>query len=158
MSRTHHYTVTTHWTGNRGSGTLDYRAYGRDHLISAEGKIHQIEASSDHKFRGDSRCYNPEELFISSISACHMLWYLHLAAIENIVVLNYEDRAEGVMTEEADGRGRFTSVTLNPVVNITGGGAQVHAARELHEQAGKKCFIANSVRVPIRYRGEIILE
>jgi organic hydroperoxide reductase OsmC/OhrA len=158
MSRPHHYTTTVQWTGNRGSGTLDYRAYGREHLISAAGKTQAIEASSDPKFRGDAERYNPEELFLSSLSACHMLWYLHLAAVNGIVVLSYEDRAEGVMIEEAGGAGRFTSITLRPEIRIVGGGAQVQAARELHKEAGKKCFIANSVNVAIEYAGRVILE
>lgn len=149
----HHYRTTTTWTGNRGSGTLDYRAYTRNHLIAGEGKGHQIEGSSDPAFRGDKTRYNPEELFLSSISACHMLWYLHLATVNDIVVLEYEDHAVGTMEEEADGGGRFTSVTLKPKVKIAG--PQVQRALELHEEAGKKCFIANSIRVAIAYEGEV---
>jgi organic hydroperoxide reductase OsmC/OhrA len=154
MSRDHHYTITNRWTGNRGSGTLDYRAYGREHLINVDGKTHAIEASSDPKFRGDPSRYNPEELFLASLSTCHMLWYLHLASVNDVVVLSYEDQAEGVMSEDA---GCFISVTLQPEIHIAGDGAQVQRARELHAEAGKRCFIANSVNVPIAYRGNVIV-
>ncbi len=153
MTRSHHYHVTTRWTGNRGSGTLDYRAYSRDHVISVKGKSPGIHASSDPLFRGDGTRINPEELFVASISSCHMLWYLHLAAVNDIVVLEYEDLAEATMEESEDGAGYFTSVVLKPTITIAG--TQVQRARELHAEAGKKCFIANSVNVPITYVPEI---
>ena len=153
MNRQHHYSTRTRWTGNHGSGTLDYRAYSRDHVISSNGKETEIPGSSDSAFRGDRSRYNPEEFFLSSISACHMLWYLHLAAVNDIVVLEYEDHAEGTMEEDATGAGSFSSVTLNP--NVVIAGPQVQRARELHNEAGQKCFIANSIKVPITYAGSV---
>ncbi|WP_020569373.1 OsmC family protein [Neolewinella persica] len=152
----HHYQIKTEWTGNRGSGTLDYRAYARDHTISAAGKSGTISGSSDPIFRGDSKRYNPEELFVSSLSACHMLWYLHLASVNGITVLEYVDQAEGTMTEDADGGGRFASVTLKPHIVIAQAD-KLDRARELHQEAGTKCFIANSVNVKLRYEGEIVV-
>ncbi len=150
MSKAHHYTTRTTWTGNRGSGTLDYRAYGRDHTISGAGKEHDIAGSSDPSFRGDAQRYNPEELFVSSLSACHMLWYLHLASVMGITVLEYVDEATGEMEEGSDGAGHFTSIVLHPRVTIARSD-KVELANELHERAGKKCFIANSVRTPVTY-------
>jgi organic hydroperoxide reductase OsmC/OhrA len=128
----HQYQVKTEWTGNRGSGTLDYRAYTRDHTISAAGKSDAISGSSDPAFRGDSKRYNPEELFVSSISACHMLWYLHLASVNGITVLEYVDQAEGNMAEDIDGAGRFSSVTLTPRIVIAQAGKLLRA-KELHQ-------------------------
>ncbi|WP_116125882.1 OsmC family protein [Lewinella sp. IMCC34183] len=150
MSRSHIYHTHTAWTGNRGSGTLDYRAYARDHEIRGENKATHIEGSSDPLFRGDAERYNPEELFLASLSSCHMLWYLHLAAVNGVVVLAYEDHAEGEMEEAEDGAGRFTRVTLRPRVRISRAG-QIELADALHAEAGKKCFIANSVRVELQY-------
>lgn len=156
MSKQHQYTIKTEWTGNLGSGTLDYRAYKRDHLISVEGKTADIAGSSDPSFRGDPKRYNPEELFLSSLSSCHMLWYLHLASVNGITVLEYVDRASGTMAEDADGSGRFTSVTLQPRIVIAQAD-KIARAKELHHEAGKKCFIANSVNVPIGYGGEVLV-
>ncbi len=153
MSRNHIYTTETTWTGNRGSGTLDYRAYSRDHRINVEGKTAPIEGSSDPQFLGDASRYNPEELFLASLSACHMLWYLHLAAVNGVVVLDYADRAEGTLEEDRDGGGRFTRVVLRPRVRINDP-AHVDLANRLHAEAGKKCFIANSVRVEVEYEPE----
>lgn len=156
MPKTHHYNITNEWTGNLGSGTLDYRAYKRDHLISVAGKNAPIEGSSDPDFRGDPKRYNPEELFLSSLSTCHMLWYLHLASANGITVLEYVDNAEGEMAEDADGAGRFISVTLQPRIVIAQAD-KLDQARALHNEAGKKCFIANSVKVPIGHGGEILV-
>jgi organic hydroperoxide reductase OsmC/OhrA len=74
----HFYTTTLEWTGNKGTGTENYRSYDRNHTVHIEGKIHRIMGSSDPSFLGDASRYNPEELFLSSLSTCHMLWYLHL--------------------------------------------------------------------------------
>jgi organic hydroperoxide reductase OsmC/OhrA len=152
----HHYQVKNEWTGNRGSGTLDYRAYSRDHTISVAGKSEAISGSSDPAFRGDSKRYNPEELFVSSLSACHMLWYLHLASVNGITVLEYVDHADGTMAEDADGTGRFTAVTLNPRIVIAQA-EKMARAKELHYEAGAKCFIANSVKLKLEYGGEIVV-
>lgn len=144
----HTYTVTVRWTGNHGSGTETYRAYGREHTIEAEGKP-VIAGSADPIFRGDARRYNPEDLLVASISACHMLWYLHLCAEAGIVVLAYTDRPVGRMEEEGkDGSGRFVHVALAPTVTVQAG-ADRSLAERLHETAHRKCFIANSVNFPI---------
>ncbi|MEM6772002.1 MAG: OsmC family protein, partial [Bacteroidota bacterium] len=156
MARTHHYRTTTEWTGNLGSGTLDYRAYKRDHRISAAGKVAAIDGSSDPKFRGDPKRYNPEELFLSSLSACHMLWYLHLASANGITVLEYIDHAEATMEENPDGSGQFTGVLLQPTIHIAQAD-KVELAKSLHKEAGEKCFIANSVKVKLTYGGEILV-
>ncbi len=150
MERTHQYHTTITWTGNRGSGTLDYRAYSRDHHISVKDKAQPIQASSDPQFRGDANKYNPEELFVSSLSSCHMLWYLHLAAVNGVVVLEYEDNAEGTMEESENGGGRFTQVTLHPKVKIADG-SNLDLANRLHEAAGEKCYLASSVNFPLSY-------
>ena len=156
MSKQHHYRIQTEWTGNLGSGTLDYRAYKRDHIISVEGNAPTIAGSSDPSFRGYSKRYNPEELFLSSLSTCHMLWYLHLASANGITVLEYVDKAEGTIVEDGDGGGRFTSVTLQPRIVIAQA-SKIEHAQALHHEAGKKCFIANSVKVEISYGGEVVV-
>jgi organic hydroperoxide reductase OsmC/OhrA len=149
MEKEHRYRISVTWTGNRGQGTADYAAYSRDHLIRVEGKP-DIAATSDTAFRGTPGRYNPEELFVSALSSCHMLWYLHLCAINDIVVSGYEDEASGIMMETDDGSGYFKEVTLYPVVTITDA-ARIPRALELHREASKKCFIANSCNFPVRH-------
>lgn len=150
----HRYGVTVTWTGNRGSGTSSYRAYGRDHEITA-GTKPPIPGSSDANFRGDASRWNPEDLLVSSLSTCHMLWYLHLAAEAGVVVVGYEDRAEGTMVEHPVTGGHFTGVTLHPRVTIAAGDPAV--AAHLHHDAHAKCFVANSVNFPVACIPDIIV-
>jgi organic hydroperoxide reductase OsmC/OhrA len=144
----HNYQTSLRWTGNRGTGTSHYRAYGRDHEITVVGKSPAIPGSSDPHFRGDGTRYNPEDLLVASVSACHMLSYLHVCAVNGIVVTSYEDEATGVMVETPNGGGSITSVTLRPRVTITAT-SDAAKALALHHQAHELCFIANSVRFPI---------
>jgi organic hydroperoxide reductase OsmC/OhrA len=147
MPAPHHYRATVVWTGDEGVGTRDYRAYRRDHIVRVEGKP-DLPGSSGLAPRSDPARYNPDELLVASLAACHMLWYLHLAANAGVVVRAYEDPAEGTLVLEADGGGRFTEVVLHPRVRIDRGDPE--RARALHEEAHRKCFIASSVNFPVR--------
>lgn len=152
MEKTHHYTTVLTWTGNKGEGTANYKAYERDHIHSVAGKP-DIPGSSDPSFRGNRERYNPEELLVASLSSCHMLWYLHLCSVNNIVVMDYHDQAEGLMAERADGSGYFKEVILRPVVTITDA-SRMEKARSLHHEANKMCFIANSMNFPVHHQPE----
>src|SRR5262249_10988776 len=78
--REHRYAVSVTWNGNLGSGTSGYRDYSRNYEVGSDGKP-GIDGSADPAFRGDRSRWNPEELLVASLSACHKLWYLHLAAL-----------------------------------------------------------------------------
>ncbi len=144
----HHYAIEVTWTGNQGQGTKTYSGYTRDHTVAAKGKP-VVMGSSDPAFRGDACRYNPEDLLVASLSACHMLWFLHLCAVNKIVVSAYQDEATGVMIERPDGSGAFEEVTLNPRATINAE-ADERVAFRLHEEAHHMCFIANSVNFPVR--------
>ena len=150
MPKVHQYQSNLTWTGNKGSGTMDYRSYDRSFSIAIPDKP-ELLGSSDSAFLGDKTKHNPEDLLISSISSCHMLWFLHLCAEAGITVLDYRDAATGTMAENTDGSGRFTEVVLHPAVLISDE-SQVEQANKLHEQANKMCFIANSCNFPIRHQ------
>lgn len=146
----HHYTLQTEWTGNEGSGTSHYKSYSRSYTLSAEGKMQEILASSDPSFLGDASKYNPEELFLASLSACHLLWYLHLCAVNQVIVTAYMDNAAGVMVENADGSGKFVEVSLFPTITVKSVEMK-EKALSLHQEANKMCFIANSCNFPIKH-------
>jgi organic hydroperoxide reductase OsmC/OhrA len=152
--REHRYHVTVRWTGNLGTGTATYRGYSRDHEIAAGAKP-PIPGSSDPAFRGDAARWNPEELLLASLSACHKLWFLHLATEAGLVVTDYLDLAEGTMIETADGGGHFVEAVLRPHVTLAPGSdpARVEA---VHHAAHEKCFIARSVNFPVRCEGEVV--
>jgi organic hydroperoxide reductase OsmC/OhrA len=144
----HHYSLTITWTGNRGQGTTGAADYDRSHTISINNKP-DIQGSSDTAFRGDAAKHNPEDMLVASVSACHMLWYLHLCADAGIIVTDYTDNPTGTMQESPDTRGRFTEITLHPVVTIADS-SRTEQATELHKKAHEKCFISNSVNFPVR--------
>ncbi|WP_350287343.1 OsmC family protein [uncultured Croceitalea sp.] len=152
----HQYSTKIRWTGNQGKGTLDYKSYQRDHTILVAGKQHEILGSSDPSFRGDASRYNPEDLFLSSLSACHMLWYLHLCSVHKIVVLDYVDDAMGIMEESANGSGKFVAVTLHPTVSIESP-EHLERANQLHEEANQMCFIANSCNFKIDHEPKTMI-
>lgn len=144
----HHYAVEVRWTGNLGEGTGSYQSYARTHDVTS-GRKPVIAGSSDPAFRGNDDRWNPEDLMVAAVSACHKLWYLHLCAVAGVNVAAYVDHAEGVMVEDARRGGYFTGVTLKPEVTITAASDATKAAA-LHHDAHEKCFIANSVNFPIR--------
>ena len=156
MTKQHKYTSTIKWTGNKGQGTSDYRSYDRSHMILIDGK-QDILCSSDPAFRGDKTRHNPEELFLASISSCHMLWYLHLCADNGIVVVDYSDNATGIMQEAEDGGGHFSDVTLHPIV-IVKDKTMIDTANELHKKANQLCIIANSCNFPVNHNPICISE
>ncbi len=148
----HHYELQLEWTGNDGEGTRSYKTYRRDHTITFAGKP-PLPGSSDPGFRGDPSRYNPEELLVGSLSACHMLWYLHLCAVNKITVMDYRDAASGVMRENDDGSGEFVRVVLKPEIKIASGDQA--RAQELHHEAHRLCFIARSVNFPVEVEAKI---
>jgi organic hydroperoxide reductase OsmC/OhrA len=153
-TKTHRYGVIVKWTGNTGSGTSGYRNYERQHEIIGEFHKPVIPGSSDPAFRGDPARWNPEELLVAALSACHKLWYLHLCAEAGIVVVAYVDHAEGFMEETSDGSGRFQRVILRPEVTVAPGSDMTRTA-ELHHAAHQNCFIANSVNFSVSHEAQI---
>ena len=154
MAKDHTYQLNIRWTGNLGEGTSTYRAYSRNHEITAGDKA-IIPASSDPAFRGDATRYNPEELLVAALSSCHMLSALHLFAVAGIVVTSYEDNAVGNMRQNADGSGEFTKVTLHPRMTITDAD-RTGEAIQLHHRAHELCFIARSVNFPVEHEPEVV--
>jgi len=152
-SRRHQYETTTKWTGNRGRGTATYAGYERAHETQSAGRP-RIDSSSDPSFRGDPGRWNPELLLVAALSQCHMLVYLHQAAVSGVVVQEYVDTATGSMVETPDGGGHFEEVVLHPVVTVAAE-EMVEAAEALHAKSSELCFIASSVHFPVHHEPEI---
>ena len=150
----HHYRTTLKWIGNTGTGTSAYTEYKRDYVVSSSGKP-DIPGSADAVFRGDNTRWNPEDLLVASVSACHKLWYLHLCAVNNVIVTAYEDEAEGEMQEDKERGGSFKKIELRPRVTISTE-SDASVALDLHHKAHELCFIANSVNFPVSCEAEIV--
>jgi organic hydroperoxide reductase OsmC/OhrA len=149
-NKQHTYTVRLDWTGNLGSGTLAYGAYSRAHELTAPGKA-AIAGSSDPIFRGDAARWNPEELLLAALAACHQLWYLHLCADAGVVVQHYSDNPSGLMIEQPDGAGQFETVTLRPHARLAAGSDE-QLAHRLHDAAAEKCAIARSMAFKVNHQ------
>ncbi|WP_299843326.1 OsmC family protein [uncultured Roseovarius sp.] len=145
----HDYTARVVWTGNRGQGTTSYRAYDRTWNVETPGKP-VIPCSNDPLLGGDPTLHNPEDLLIASLSACHMLWYLHLASDAGIVVQSYADDPLAVGETDKTGASRFLRATLRPQITVPDG-TDLALADTIHHQIHKTCFIARSVNFPVDY-------
>lgn len=149
MERHHNYKLSLKWNGNNGTGTSDYKAYGRAYTIQIDDK-NDLEGSSDPTFRGDKTKHNPEDMLVAALSSCHMLSYLHVCTVGGVVVVDYTDQATGLMETASDGSGRFIEVVLNPIV-IVADASMIEKANEFHKKASELCFIANSVNFPVKH-------
>lgn len=138
------------WTGNRGAGTQSYRGYDRTWDIAIPGKA-VVHCSNDPLLGGDATKMNPEDLLLSALSACHMLWYLHYASDAGIVVTDYRDRPVGWGESLPSGAGRFLSAELRPEITVARG-TDLAAADAIHGRIHAVCFIARSVNFPVSYR------
>jgi organic hydroperoxide reductase OsmC/OhrA len=154
-SEEHTYVSRIEWTGNRGQGTQTYKGYDRTWDINTADKP-VINCSNDPLFGGDSHKPNPEDLLISSLAACHMLWYLHLASKAGIVVHSYTDDPIGFGETAPNGAGRFLRATLRPRIEV-GVGADIEKATALHHEVHHYCFIARSVNFPVAYEPTFVV-
>ncbi|MDN5567627.1 MAG: OsmC family protein [Paracoccus sp. (in: a-proteobacteria)] len=145
----HSFTSSIVWTGNKGSGTASYGSYDRSWDIAVPGKP-VIHCSNDPLLGGEPSKMNPEDLLLSALSACHMLWYLHYASDAGIVVTRYNDSPIGFGKVERGGAGRFTSAILRPQITVQPS-TDIEAAAGIHQRIHEVCFIARSVNFPITY-------
>lgn len=152
----HVYTSRIRWTGNTGQGTAHYRAYLRDWEVAVPGKP-PIPCSNDPLLGGDPTKMNPEDLLLSALSACHMLWYLHYASDAGIIVTAYDDSPEALGEVLPSGAGRFVQATLRPRITVKPG-ADMARAHAIHHEIHKVCFIARSVAFPVTIEPEFTIE
>lgn len=147
MKQEHEYTTRIVWIGDLGQGTANYRAYDRTWNIETPDKP-IIQCSNDPLLGGDPHKPNPEDLLLSALSACHMLWYLHLASDAGIVVRAYTDNPIAVGITETNGAGRFLRATLLPQITVVSN-TDLEQAEQIHSQIHQYCFIARSVNFPV---------
>jgi len=154
MAKQHEYSARIVWTGNAGEGTRRYRGYARTWDIATPGKP-IVHCSNDPLLGGDPALPNPEDLMLATVSACHMLWYLHLACNAGIVIHNYTDEPVAVGETATNGAGRFLGATLRPRIEVEPG-ADLDKAAALHGEVYQYCFIARSINFPVAYEPDFI--
>ncbi|MDE2420014.1 MAG: OsmC family protein [Gammaproteobacteria bacterium] len=146
------YTAEVFWL--RGEQDFLNNRYSRRHLLRFDGGLEVAGSSSPHVVpipMSDASAVDPEEAFIASLSSCHMLWFLSIAAKKKFCVDRYQDHAVGIMTKNEQGKLFISKVTLKPAVIFSGEHLPTHEdIDQMHHEAHKECFIANSVKTEIR--------
>lgn len=147
-----HYTAEVLWL--RGEQNFLDNRYSRKHVLRFDGGLEVPCSSSPHVVSlpmSDASAVDPEEAFIASLSSCHMLWFLSIAAKQKFCIDRYFDVAVGVMEKNAEGKMAMTVVTLRPEVHFSGGHIPTREEiSQLHHEAHEQCFIANSVKTEVR--------
>lgn len=142
------YVARTTWQRQQGEAFSDNR-YSRRHRLQFDGGADWLGSASPHVVRqpySDPAGVDPEELFVASLSSCHMLWFLSIAAGRGFVVDRYDDPAIGTMARNAAGLMVMTRVVLHPQVDFSGERQPDRAeVEQMHHEAHAACFIANSV-------------
>lgn len=128
---------------------FSYDEYNRTHRWRFDNGL-EVAAAAAPEFLGDPSCVDPEEAFVASISSCHMLTFLAIAARKRLVIDAYEDKAVGHMEKNEDGRLAVTRVDLNPRITFAEDVViDASALERLHHSAHEQCFIANSVKTEV---------
>ncbi len=142
--------VTVMW--DLEGGDFAGRQYSRRHRLLFEGGVEVAGSASpsvvDARFVGGP-AVDPEAAFIASLSACHMLWFLDLAARDGWVVEAYRDDAQGTLGRTPAGRMAMTRVELRPAATFSGHEPTPPQIAALHHAAHEACFIANSVSTEV---------
>jgi organic hydroperoxide reductase OsmC/OhrA len=144
--------ATIHW--QRAGALFSDNLYSRGHRWEFDGGVTVQASSSPHVVpvpMSVSEAVDPEEAFVASLSSCHMLWFLSLAAKRGFVVEDYRDDADGLLAKNTSGQMAMTEVTLRPAVSFAG---ELQPTPDeflaLHRETHEKCYIANSVRTDVR--------
>ncbi len=161
MPDAHLFETRLRWPAGVGQAKPPDAAFSRNNVLSATGKA-DVAGSAPAVFGGDASRYNPEELLLMSLSECHMLTYLAIAAKKRMTVLSYEDRATGTLGLGANeikhgppGKTSMQEVVLRPRVTVAKG-TDLADAMAMHEKAHTNCFMANSVNFPVKHEAEIV--
>src|SRR6266404_7166321 len=139
--------VTLKW--ERGGAEFSYQKYPRDHTWSFDGG-HTMTATAAPAYLGNPANVDPEEAFVASLSSCHMLTFLAIAAKQKFVLDEYVDDAVGHMEKNPEGRLAITRVTLNQRLKFSGDKEPTaQEIEEMNHAAHEQCFIANSVKTEV---------
>ncbi|MGZ8286525.1 MAG: OsmC family protein [Allosphingosinicella sp.] len=143
------YLATVEW---RSGGGFREGRYSRAHSLSFDGGAVVPGSASPHLVpppMSDPAGVDPEEALVASASACHMLWFLHLARDSGLEVAAYRDEARGTMARDERGKMAMTRIVLRPEIEFAGQAPDSDSLERLHHEAHERCFIANSLRTRI---------
>jgi organic hydroperoxide reductase OsmC/OhrA len=145
------YRASVDWQLHEGDDFAAGR-YTRVHILGFDGGLKVPASASPLHVKppmSEEAAVDPEEAFVASISACHMLWFLYVAQQEGFAVASYRDAAEGVMAKNENGKLAMTKVTLRPYIVFNDNQPDAATVDHLHHRAHDECYIANSVRTEV---------
>lgn len=157
MSDAHEFEARLKWPAAADQPRPPEAVFSRNNVMHTPGK-HEVAGSAPAVYGGDTSRYNPEELLLMSLSECHMLTYLAVAAKKRMTVIAYEDRATGRLAIGPHGNAGKMSMqeaVLRPKVTVAKG-TDLADAMAIHDKAHANCFMANSVNFPVRHEAEIV--
>jgi organic hydroperoxide reductase OsmC/OhrA len=149
MSDEHTFEASVTWPADPAQKRPPEPDFSRNATLASPGHA-PFPGSSPTVFGGDASRYNPEELLAIALAHCHMLTYLAIAAKRRVAVVAYEDRATATLAKGPSGKLQIVDVLLRPKVRLAAG-ADLEAARAMHDKAHEHCFVANSVNFPVRH-------
>ena len=147
------FKVLTNWSSRNEETGLNTFSNSKTHRTYIKDKEALI-ISAAKEFKGDRTKHNPEDLFLSALSSCHMMSYMYLCDKNKITLIDYTDETSGTLLVNADGSGKFISIVLYPIVTILEKN-KIDLAISLHNEANRLCFIANSSSVAITHMPQI---
>ena len=140
------HVATINW--QRQSDGFNYQDYNRDHSWTFAGGT-RVNASAAPEFLGTAENVDPEEAFVASVSACHMLTFLAICAGKKIIVNSYTDKAVGYLEKNNVGRPAVTRIELSPRIRFEAQPPEDKVVQEIHHTAHEQCFIANSIHTKV---------
>jgi organic hydroperoxide reductase OsmC/OhrA len=148
------YVAKVSW--QRGEQSFTDNKYSRVHSWEFDGGL-MVPASSSPEVvplpYSAAENIDLEEAFVASLSSCHMLWFLAIAAKKRLTVDSYADNAVGILETYDGNKMWLAKVLLRPSVLISGDKqADREQILQMHEAAHENCYIANSVA------SEIVIE
>lgn len=144
------YSIRLDW--QRTTPDFDHKTFDRSHIWHLAGG-QTVRGSAAPEFSGNPEMSNPEEALLASLSSCHMLTFLTVAALKRVVVDRYEDEPVAELGKNEKGKMVVSRLTLRPKVTFSGDTMpSAEALKEMHRKAKENCFIGNSLL------SEVILE
>ncbi|MBS0251597.1 MAG: OsmC family protein [Proteobacteria bacterium] len=139
----------------RSPHPLESGTYSRSHKVELNAN-QNIKISASREYKGDPGIADPEQLLVSAVASCHMLFFLALAEARGFFVLRYSDNAVGYLEKGEDGRTLLARISLHPIAAFSGEKKPTELEfRNLNEAAHKRCFIANSVKAAVSVAGAL---
>ena len=128
-----------------GDGKMTPGKYSNKHEIIFTPNI-KIVGDSAPDYKGSELNTNPEQTLAASLSSCHMMTFLALAAKMNWPVVSYKDNAIATLGKNSKGQMSITKIELNPkVVFSKKFVVESNEIKKVQDRAHRYCFIANSL-------------